>query len=210
MALVQLITTGRMEKEALGVSLARLFPGHDFRCPEPLDGFTSAPLPPDPRTSRTPLNLDRFVTRLVAAFDPGNRHDRPRPDFVLGIDDVELCNADDPSRIVASLRHAIEQKLASWPGGSRTVEGIREALATKVSFHLMAPMTEALFFADAGRSPARPPPRPITSIASTRPHATSRRSRSMIPTTSTPRPIPTPAGARKATARAIPSATSSI
>jgi hypothetical protein len=149
MARVRLITTGRMEKQALGVSLARLFPGHEFECKEHIDGFTSAPLPPASPTTSTPLNLDKFAATLIGAFDPGNRRDRPRPDFVIGIEDVELCNADDPARITGALRHTLERRLDQWPGGSRTVDGLREALESKVSFHLMAPMTEALFFADA-------------------------------------------------------------
>lgn len=149
MALVQLITTGRMEKEALGVSLARLFPEHEFRCPEPLDGFTSARLPPAPLATNTPINLDRFASRLIAAYDPGNRRDRPRPDYVIGIEDVELVNADEPARITAALRDTLQRRLSAWPGGRQTVERIRDTLAERVSFHLMAPMTEALFFADA-------------------------------------------------------------
>lgn len=149
MARVRLITTGRMEKQALGVSLSRLFPGHEFECKEHVDGFTSARLPPALPTTRTPLNLDKFAATLIAVFDPGNRRDRPRPDFVIGVEDVELCNADDPARITSALRQTLERRLEEWPGGSRTVEGLREALETRVSFHLMSPMTEALFFADA-------------------------------------------------------------
>jgi hypothetical protein len=148
MARVRLITTGRMEKEALGVSLSRLFPGHEFECKEHVDGFTSARLPPESSPTSTPLNLDKFAATLIAVFDPGNRRDRPRPDFVIGVEDVELCNADEPARITGALRRTLERRLAEWPGGSRTVEGLREALETKVSFHLMSPMTEALFFAD--------------------------------------------------------------
>jgi hypothetical protein len=163
MARIRLITTGRMEKEALGVSLGRLFPGHEFECKEHIDGFTSARLPPASPTTSAPLNLDKFAATLIGVFDPGNRRDRPRPDFVIGIEDVELCNADDPARITGALRQTLERRLDQWPGGSRTVEGLREALESKVSFHLMSPMTEALFFADAAalaRATAPAPDRP--------------------------------------------------
>lgn len=147
MARVLLITTGVMEQRALGASLQRLFPDHEFISKPHLDGFTSAPLPPQLPT-RAPLNLDKFAATLIGVFDPGNRKDRPRPDFVLAIDDVELCNADDPSRITAALRQTLQRRLDAWLGGSRSVARIRVDLATKVSFHMMAPMTEAYFFAD--------------------------------------------------------------
>jgi hypothetical protein len=148
MARVQLITTGVMEERALGASLQRLFPDHEFVSKPHLDGFTSAPLPPQPHP-RAPLNLDKFAATLIGTFDPGNRRDRPRPDFVIGIDDVELCNADDPGRITAALRQTLERRLAEWPGNARSIERLRHELAARVSFHVMAPMTEAYFFADA-------------------------------------------------------------
>lgn len=148
MARVLLITTGSMEELALGRSLQPLFPSHEFVSKPHIDGFTSAPLPPQIDDARAPLNLSKFAATLIGIFDPGNRRDRPRPDFVLAVEDVELCNADDPHRITTSLRQTLEQRLAAWPGGSRTVDKLRSDLLEKVSFHLMAPMTEALFFAD--------------------------------------------------------------
>jgi hypothetical protein len=148
MARILLITTGSMEERALGRSLQRLFPDHEFVSKPRIDGFTSAPLPPQLSDTTAPLNLSKFAATLIGTFDPGNRRDRPRPDFVLAIEDVELCNADDPQRITTSLRQTLEQRLADWPGGSRTVDKLRRDLLDKVSFHLMAPMTEALFFAD--------------------------------------------------------------
>lgn len=147
MALVQLITTGVMEERALGASLKRLFPDHQFISKPHLDGFTSARLPPQPHP-RAPLNLDKFAASLIGVFDPGNRRDRPRPDFLIGIDDVELFNADDPARITAALRQTLERRLAEWPGNARSIDRLRDELREKVSFHVMAPMTEAYFFAD--------------------------------------------------------------
>lgn len=163
MARVQLITTGVMEERALGKSLARLFPEHEFVSRPHMDGFTSARLPPPPLPSRVPLNLDKLAATLIGAFDPGNRRDRPRPDFVIAVDDVELVNADDPARITAALREALQRRLAVWPANARTLDRLREALRLKVSFHLMAPMTEAYFFADAAafdRATAPVPTRP--------------------------------------------------
>jgi hypothetical protein len=149
MARVQLITTGLMEERALGTSLQLLFPDHEFICKPHLDGFTSAPLPPTrSNTVRASLNIDKFASTLIGIFDPGNRKDRPRPDFVVAVEDVELCNADDPARITAALRDALDRQLAQWPGGARSLTNLRGSLSDCVSFHLMAPMTEALFFGD--------------------------------------------------------------
>lgn len=162
MARVQLITTGVMEERALGKSLRRLFPEHEFVSRPHLDGFTSHQLPPPPLPSPVPTNLYKLAGALIGVFDPGNRRDRPRPDFVVAVDDVELANADDPARITASLRETLERRLAAWPANARTLARLREDLQSKVSFHLMAPMTEAYFFADAaalGRATAPAPDR---------------------------------------------------
>jgi hypothetical protein len=148
MARVQLITTGAMEERALGNSLRGLFPEHDFVSRPHLDGFTSARLPPTPPLARVPLNLDKLATTLIGVFDPGNRRDRPRPDFVVAVEDVELANADDPARITAALRETLSRRLKAWPANAGTLDRLREELQSKVSFHLMAPMTEAYFFAD--------------------------------------------------------------
>lgn len=163
MARVLLVTTGVMEERGLGRSLRRLYPEHEFVSRPHLDGFTSARLPPTPPLARVPLNLDKLAATLIGVFDPGNRGDRPRPDFVVAIDDVELANADDPARITAALREALLRRLATWPANGRALDRLREELRCKVSFHLMAPMTESYFFADAAafaRATAPAPGRP--------------------------------------------------
>lgn len=164
MARVQLITTGVMEERALGRSLRRLFPDHEFVSPPRLDGFTSAHLPPTPPLpSGVRLNLEKFVAKLIGTFDPGNRRDRSRPDFVIAVEDVELANADDPARITASLRDSLQRRLDAWPAKDRAHDRLREDLQHKVSFHLMAPMTESYFFADSAsftRATAPAPSRP--------------------------------------------------
>lgn len=163
MARVLLVTTGVMEERALGKSLARLFPEHEFVSRPHLDGFTSARLPPTPPLSRVPLNLDKLAATLIGVFDPGNRRDRPRPDFVVAVDDIELANADEPARITAALRETLQRRLDAWPANARTLERLRDDLMHKVSFHLMAPMTESYFFADPAalaRATAPMPARP--------------------------------------------------
>lgn len=109
------------------------------------------------------LNLEKFVAKLIGTFDPGNRRDRSRPDFVIAVEDVELANADDPARITASLRDSLQRRLDAWPAKDRAHDRLREDLQHKVSFHLMAPMTESYFFADSAsftRATAPAPSRP--------------------------------------------------
>jgi hypothetical protein len=140
-----------MEERALAASLHRLFPAHSFHCPARLDGFTSSELPPNyvAEQRRKPLlNLEKFAKRLLGYFAPGGRTDEPAPDFVIGIDDVELVNASAPQHITGALRSALADNLARWPCDEATRATIGNALATRCSFHLMAPMTEAYFFAD--------------------------------------------------------------
>lgn len=146
MARVVLITTGRMEETALAASLRRIFPAHDFHCPPCLAGFTSAALPPVHEPRLKPLtNLKKFANTLIGHFAAGRRADEPRADFVIGVDDVELANAAAPARITESLRDALTADLPNW---ASSAPDLRTALATRCSFHLMAPMTEAYFFAD--------------------------------------------------------------
>lgn len=83
MALVRLITTGVMEERALAGSLRALFPAHEFESKPHIDGFTSSEMPPPSSRTGAPRNLDKFTATLIGAFDPGNRRDRPRPDFVV-------------------------------------------------------------------------------------------------------------------------------
>lgn len=154
MARVVLFTTGRMEELALGASLKRLFPAHDFVAKPRLDGFTCNRLPPDfaalSATQRMLLNIDKFAKSLIGVFAPGGRKDRPPADHVLAVEDVELVNADAPENITRTVREAIERNLAGWGMSQGPADRVRDALQKSCSFHLMAPMTEAYFFADPG------------------------------------------------------------
>ena len=149
MARVALITTGAMEELALQKSLERMFPEHEFIAPKRLDGFTSSRLPPDYaslRQRRPLLNIEKFAKTLIGRI-AGGRRDEPRADFVIGIEDMELCNADCPANITGALRDAVAQNLEQWADGPKR-ERLRLALGERCSFHLMTPMTEAYFFAD--------------------------------------------------------------
>lgn len=152
MARVQLITTGVMEERALGKCLQRCFPDHEFVARPRLDGFTSAKLPPDlasmSPTQRLLLNIHKFARALIGTFAPGGREDRQRPDFVLAVEDLELLNADAPERVTRTVRDSVAHNLENWPLAGPTRARLRAALQERCSFHLMAPMTEAYFFAD--------------------------------------------------------------
>jgi hypothetical protein len=163
MARVVLITTGSMEELAFPRSLARLFPEHEFVALRMLS-FTSAPLPPnyaELREKRAWLNIEKFATKMVGQI-AGGRRDEPRADFVIGIEDMELCNAATPEHITGALRDAVDHSLANW-GDAPTRKRLGEAIRNQCSFHLMTPMTEAYFFADPAalaRATAPAPDRP--------------------------------------------------
>lgn len=166
MATVRVITTGLMEEKALHVSLQALFPEHTFVAHPRLDGFTSAPLPPDPADlARRPRpNLDKFVNTAIGLFAPGRRQDRPRPDFVLAVEDLELVNAATAENVTGSVRDAFERNLRSWQVEGPARGRLADALRERCSFHLMAPMTEAYFFADPvalARATAPGPDHPV-------------------------------------------------
>ncbi|HEY8378014.1 MAG TPA: hypothetical protein VIK91_16065 [Nannocystis sp.] len=175
MATVRVITTGSMEERALHRSLQAIFPEHTF-VPHPrLDGFTSATLPPDyadlAKRPRPPINLDKFVGTIIGLFAPGRRQDRPRPDFVLAVEDLELVNAAAPENVIGSVRSAFERKLESWPVDGPARRRLVETVRERCSFHLMAPMTEAYFFADAqalARATHPGPDHPVQFDAATR------------------------------------------
>ncbi|MBA3546982.1 MAG: hypothetical protein H0T76_10905 [Nannocystis sp.] len=153
MARVVLLTTGAMEEKAFAGSLRRLFPDHEFISKPRFDGFTSARLPPDYETYRERrhlLNLEKFAKEIIGCFAPGGRTDRPRPDFVLALEDVELHNDGEPGNITRALRDAVTHNLGTWKMEGSKADRTREDLRTRCSFHLMAPMTEAYFFADPG------------------------------------------------------------
>lgn len=149
MSRVVLITTGSMEELAFPRSLARLFPEHQFIALPRMDSFTSATLPPNYaqlREKRSRLNIEKFATKMVGQI-AGGRRDDPRADFVIGIEDMELCNAAAPEHITGALRDAVDHSLANW-GDAPTRKRLGDQVRSRCSFHLMTPMTEAYFFAD--------------------------------------------------------------
>ena len=145
---VGLIVTGKCEHRGLGESLMRIFPDVRFEVlgREPADSFTSADIRQMP-ASPTPSTLQKFVARLVAAVEPGGREEPP--DLVMAIDDLELVNAPHPALVVDRVRQAVRTHLQSYPGTSASArQKVIQRVRERCSFHLLAPMVEAYFFAD--------------------------------------------------------------
>ncbi|HZF54117.1 MAG TPA: hypothetical protein VE093_35975 [Polyangiaceae bacterium] len=151
---VRLIPTGQAELGGLGSGLSRLFPGHTFetvpqrvdpdRSKVPFDSFTSARL----RPSLMPGNLKKLVEQLAAEVYPGRKGDPA--DLAVLIDDLELENADQPALVVAAVQAAVREHLEDLAriSGARMADRVSEALRSRASFHLAAPMIEAWFYAD--------------------------------------------------------------
>lgn len=154
---VAILPTGRTEWHGMARMLKRLFPTHDFYClptkaevqsdPDhyPYPGFTSTQLT-SVHLNEPPESARELVSRAAQEALGDRRH--TAADLVLIIDDVELPNMTQLNRVVAVMRRAVEvhlSELQSVGHHGRTATVLRE----KVSFHLIAPMVEAWFFADA-------------------------------------------------------------
>ncbi len=155
---VALIPTGRTEWFGLARALGRLFTEHEFYCLPahaefasvgPYHGFTSRELSADSEAT-PPEGAQELVGRAAqeALGDRGS----PAADMVVVVEDLELFNAHQPQRVVSVMRRAVEKHLRELPGRTpvRTEQRTRAVLRAKVSFHLIAPMIEAWFFADDG------------------------------------------------------------
>jgi hypothetical protein len=158
---VALLPTGRTEWRGLPGALRRLFPGDSnlefFVLPTasevlsnpdgfPYPGFTSNALTVADEVSPPESAMELVGRAAQAAL--GDRHVEPA-DLVVVLDDLELANAGQADRVCRVFRAAVTQHLAKL--GSGAVEArTRSALVQRVSFHLLVPMVEALFFADEG------------------------------------------------------------
>lgn len=167
MATIALIVTGDMERLALAESLRRVFPEAEFLESQKVDSFTSAQVSwPPPQRAGLLSNIEKFATALIAALDPARR--KPRPDLVVGIDDLELANLEKPEAVIGAFRRAVtaalERRAAAT--GLRTFNKLCKNVREKCSFHLLVPMCEAYFFADPGALKAAGCKRPAKLIPS--------------------------------------------
>jgi hypothetical protein len=156
---VALLPTGRTEWNGLPAALQRIFPQHEFYTipseaeiqsdPKyfPYDGFTSLRL--SLAHEQTPPGAAMTLIARAAQEALGDRHREPA-DLVLIVDDLELNNMDQPEMVLRVMRAAAHQHLSRLraEGIDRTYRRATEALRNKISFHLIAPMIEAWFFAD--------------------------------------------------------------
>lgn len=157
-ARVGILATGLMELVALPTALARLFDDgeidHDFfpiwstEGETPFSGFTSNTLPP-PTEDHVHNALDKLIAEAAGQLARSDQRDR----MIVILDDVELPNMMDPTRITVAVRHAVERYIENVtpPRGVSSADfqdQTRAMFRTRVSFHLAAPMIEAWLFAD--------------------------------------------------------------
>jgi hypothetical protein len=80
-----------MEQQGLARSLQKEFSHVSFSV-QKVDCFTSANVgQPPPALPGVRTAIQKYATALIAALDPGSRRDR-KPDYVFGIEDLELAN----------------------------------------------------------------------------------------------------------------------
>jgi hypothetical protein len=145
---VALIVTRDMEQHGLAASLKKVFPEVEFSV-QKVDSFTSAKVTWPPPTARGVRSaLEKYVTALLAALDPGRRV--PRPDYVFGTDDLELENRQRPEAVIEAVRHAVAAELERRRAGinADSYDKLVARVKERCSFHLFVPMTEAYFYAD--------------------------------------------------------------
>lgn len=151
---VGIVVTGETEYYGIAEAMQALFPRHIFDC-LPLDkrtlkdtslynGFTSNRLRSE--HIQEPPETCRELIALAAQEALGDGRRRQPYDLVVILDDLELCNADQPEIVVEVMKAAANKHLDSLLGRKRV--RIEQAFKERVSFHLIAPMIEAWFFID--------------------------------------------------------------
>lgn len=158
---IALLPTGRTEWNGLPGALQSLFPAdppHDFYVvptaaeiesnPDgfPYPGFTSNRLLD--RHEASPPEAAAELVQRAAQEALGDRHISPA-DLVIVLDDLELANEGQADRVCRVFSAAVNQPLAGLTAG-RVEARTRAAMRERVSFHLIVPMIEAIFFADPG------------------------------------------------------------
>lgn len=143
MTRIGLVVTGECEANGLAPSLARVFPAAaTFHVLVRKNSLTSGDVTL-PDSDRTRSRADEFAAELVAATMCSGC------DYVIGVDDLELDNAAHPERVVALVRGAVERHVERrYPNALGRRHAV-ERLQARCSFHLLAPMVESHFFADA-------------------------------------------------------------
>ena len=153
---IQLIVTGEMEVKSLHLSLGNLFPNVEFIAPFLAYGFTSnwvksiSPHQPCTGITSKPV-IDKLAAALLSYVEPG-RQRSGHVDLVLVLEDLELCNQDQPAIVVEEFGKAVRRQLDSRGFNGDSLRKTEEKLRSRCSFHLFAPMPEAYFFAPSTKS----------------------------------------------------------
>jgi hypothetical protein len=156
---VAFVPTGRTEWQGLPGAFKALFPAHDFDVlptaeevrshPDdfPSPGFTSLALSAE-HEATPPEAASELVRRAAQAALGDTRAKTPPAGLVVVLDDLELANLALPQqeRVTRVFRAAVVKHLDTLD--RRFEARTRVALVERVSFHLLVPMVEALFFAD--------------------------------------------------------------
>lgn len=149
---VQLVVTGDLEKLAMSASLERVLRNAEadihFLAPFKVDGGTTARLPPPSEGQMTPRTVTKFANALVTQALVAPSSSQPLPDLVIGIDDLEVANHDQPEVVVAWMRRAVQERIAERYTSMDAAERAQEALRCRCSFHLLVPLAEAYFFGE--------------------------------------------------------------
>jgi hypothetical protein len=147
-ALITMIVTGDMERRGLASSLKKVFHQADFSI-QKVDSFTSTKvLWPPPKARGVQSAIEKYATAFLAALDPGRRE--PRPDYVFGIDDLELENRTRPDAVIHAFRCAVAAEMENRRStmNARSCDKFAARVKDNCSFHLFVPMLEAYFYAD--------------------------------------------------------------
>jgi hypothetical protein len=151
---IALLVTGTLEERGLVRALERIFAGRDveFSMSPRQDGFTSVASPAPGAERPTFLGrstVEKLANRLIADADPGRSAKAEPPDFVVLLEDVEICNLHQVGAVVGHFAAAVQHELAGdvSPRGVLRAERVRE----RCSFHLVSPMIESYFFRDVER-----------------------------------------------------------
>lgn len=143
---VAVFCTGKAELYGIAPALGALFPAHTFvavpRREEP-----SGQLTPFEGLTTTRLRADRplgtHARHLIEAVSGALVQRRDQPDFIFVLDDLELCNADQPEVVISQVREAFRRQLGAPPH-----QRLEAAFRERVSFHLAVPMMESWLLAD--------------------------------------------------------------
>jgi hypothetical protein len=147
MTSVALVVTGQLEHLALPQALGRIFPGVEFHAEPVAESFTSTCLTPTLPQQTT--NADKLARSLIAAVDPGRARGRTPADFAIAIDDLELANAHHPEVVLDYFREALRRQLDTYWSSANRADKTRRIIQERCSFHLLVPMVESYFFAEA-------------------------------------------------------------